>query len=354
MNVVSLIGARPQYVKEAIVRTAFDEAGIKEVLVDSGQHYSFEMSDIFFKTLKMKAADYNLGVGSDTHAKMTAKIMSAFEEVLLQEKPALVLVYGDTNTTIAGALVAAKMKIPIAHVEAGIRMKPRDMPEEINRVLTDRISALLFCPSEHAVKNLLAEGIRTGVHFTGDVMYDLFVRMKEHFSYDTFDSLGVREGSYILMTMHRDYNVDERTALTSILAAVEKAAEKTDVVFPMHPRTKKRIEEYSLEKYLKNVRVLEPLDYPNLMGLLMRAQSVLTDSGGLQKEAYFADKRAAVLMPDTGWVELIDAGQNVLCDANTLYDALFTRTATKSSQLQGIYGNAAAGEKIAEIVRHFD
>ena len=199
MKVISLVGARPQFIKEAVINRAFKQYDIEEVLVNSGQHYDANMSDVFFEVLQLQPPKYNLGVGSGKHGAMTAKVMTAFEEVLELECPDMVLVYGDTNTTLAGALVAAKMKIPVAHIEAGIRMLPRTMPEEINRVVVDRISSLLFCPSRQGVENLRREGITDHVHLVGDVMYDLFLLMAPRFTYRTFESLGLKEGQYLLM-----------------------------------------------------------------------------------------------------------------------------------------------------------
>lgn len=306
------------------------------------------MSDVFFEVLQIRKPDYNLNVGSGTHGEMTGKIMIEFEKVLLKEKPDLVLVYGDTNTTLAGALVAAKLKIPVAHVEAGIRQKPKDMPEEINRVVTDHVSQILFCPSELAVENLRKEGITEGVYFVGDVMYDLFLEMENRFRYEVFEELNLKENDYVLVTLHRDFNVDDPVKLEKILSHLKKVSREKRVVFPIHPRTKKRVKEFRLEGLLEGIEVIDPVDYLNLMGLVKRCWKVVTDSGGLQKEAYFARKQAVVVMPDTGWRELVETGWNRLADEENLFDVVMKDD--KTNYPKNLYGNGDACEKITEII----
>ena len=348
MKVVSFFGTRPQFVKEAVLHQLFKIHGINEIIVNSGQHYDVNMSDVFFSVLKIREPDYNLNVGSGTHAEMTGKIMIGFEKILLDVNPDMVVVYGDTNTTLAGAITASKLDIRVAHVEAGIRMLPKNMPEEINRVLVDRISDQLFCPSHLAVKNLEKEGIIKNVHFTGDVMYDLFLKMENSFSYEMINELKLEEGKYIMVTLHRDYNVDKEEYLHKLLIALDKINTKIRVVFPIHPRTAKNVKNFKLEKYLKNITVIEPLDYLSLIGLVKKSWLVITDSGGLQKEAYFAGKKAVVVMPDTGWQELIDSKFNVLADAGNLFDKVFE--STEIQLIPGIYGDGNAGEKIVELL----
>jgi len=348
MKVLSLVGARPQFIKEAVLHKEFEKAGIQETLVHSGQHYDFNMSDVFFKVLDIRKPDYYLNVGSGLHGEMTGKIMIEFEKIVLEEKPDVIVVYGDTNTTLAGAIVGAKLKIPVAHVEAGLRQEPKDMPEEINRVLTDRVSKYLFCPTQLAVENLKKEGIVDGVYFTGDVMYDLFLMMEPMFKYEVFELLELEEGKYIVMTLHRDFNVDNKEKFEKILSEVSKVTEKMKVVFPVHPRTRKRISEFGLDGYLKNIIVIDPIDYLNLMGLVKKSWKVITDSGGLQKEAYFAGKQAVVVMPDTGWRELVEIGWNVLADGEGIYDAVFS--SQERSYPTGLYGNGDAGKRMVEIL----
>jgi len=351
MKLISLIGARPQIIKEAILNKEFQKKGIKEILVHSGQHYDFNMSDVFFQVLNIRKADYNLGVGSATHAQMTAKTMIEFEKVVLKEHPDIILVYGDTNTTLAGAIVGAKLKIPVAHVEAGIRQEPKDMPEEINRVLTDRISKYLFCPSELAVNNLKKEGITEGVYFTGDIMYDLFLKMKPYFKEDIIDKFNLEANKYIVTTIHRDFNTDSKEKLENILKELDKISKEIKVVFPVHPRTKKRIDEFNLNKYTKDIILIEPLDYLSMMGLVQKSLLVITDSGGLQKEAYFAGKRAIVVMPDTGWRELTQAGWNVLSEPDEIKNKMDYITNNKiASNVENIYGDGNTGEKIVKMI----
>jgi UDP-GlcNAc3NAcA epimerase len=348
MKILSLVGARPQYVKEAVLDHEFRNRGVRKILVNSGQHYNFNMVGSFFKTLGIKPADYNLNVGSGKHGEITGKILTEFEKVVEKEKPDTIVVYGDCNTTLAGALVAAKLKIRLAHVEAGLRMKPRNMPEEINRVATDHISDLLFAATKNNVLCLKNEGISKGVFFTGDVTFDLFLKMRSKFTYSTYEKLGLSEDTYVITTIHRDYNVDDKKKLKSILIALQDLSQNTKIVFSMHPRTKKRIETFGLVKLLRGIIVFEPTDYLDFMGLVSRSKRVITDSGGLQKEAYFSGKQCLVVMPDTGWIELLENGNNVLCEPENL-----VRKYTKMPVVlptKGIFGTGHAGEKIVDIL----
>lgn len=351
MRLLSLVGARPQIIKEAIIHKRLKEHDVEEILVHSGQHYDYNMSDVFFEVLGIRNPDYNLNVGSASHGEMTGKIMIEFEKVVLKERPDMILVYGDTNTTLAGAIVGAKLKIPVAHVEAGIRQEPKDMPEEINRVLTDHVSSLLFCASQLAVKNLEKEGITKGVHFVGDVMYDLYLEMEKRFRYDVYEQLKLKENDYILLTLHRDFNVDDAKKLGKILSQLRKINEKKRIVFPVHPRTRKRIKEFGLEGYTEGMIVIEPVDYLNMMGLVKKCWKVITDSGGLQKEAYFARKQAIVLMPDTGWRELIEVGWNRLANEENLYEIVMKERSGEYPE--GIYGKGDAEKSITNLIVEF-
>ena len=348
MRLISLIGARPQIVKEAIICKELQKGGGEEILVNSGQHYDRNMSDIFFETLDVKTPDYNLGVGSGLHGEMTGKIMMEFENVVLKKKPDAILVYGDTNTTLAGALVGAKLKIPVAHIEAGIRQEPKDMPEEINRVVTDHVSNFLFCPSEIAVRNLEREGITKGVYFVGDVMYDLYKMMEPRFEDEAYKEYGLKDGDYIVLTLHRDFNVDNKEKLEKILKALDEISKEKTIFFPIHPRTRKRINEFGLDGYLRNLVISEPIDYLRLMGLVRHSWKVITDSGGLQKEAYFGGKRCIILMPDTGWREIVEAGWNVLADEDTLVEKVLSKDDV--TYPENLYGDGRAGEKIVNIL----
>ena len=348
MKVISLVGARPQFIKEAVIQKEWRKHRIQEVLVHSGQHYGKEMSDTFFRSLNISKTHYNLHVGSGTHAEMTGKIMIGFEKIVGMEKPDVVIVFGDTNTTLAGALVSRKLKIKVAHIEAGVRTNTTDMPEEINRIIVDRISSFLFCPSKLALENLKKEGVGDHAYFVGDTMLDLFLKTQRHFSYSEFEKNLLEENNFILATIHRDYNVDNPDVLKKILESLLKINKRKKIVFSIHPRTKKRIREFSFEKYLKHIIVIPPLDYLSAMGLLKKAEFVITDSGGFQKEAYYARKRAFILMPDTGWKELIYNGWNVLCNSDNIYDALFDSQNTK--YIPNIYGDGWASKKIVEIL----
>lgn len=351
MKVLSVVGARPQFIKEAIVGNEIRKSGVKEVLVNTGQHYDINMSTIFIENLNIKQPDYNLEVGSGTHAYQTGTTMIKLEKIVIEEIPDLIIVYGDTNATLAGALVGSKLKIPIAHIEAGMRQKPKDMPEEINRVVTDHVSNLLFCSTEKAKLNLEAEGIRNGVYFVGDVMYDLFIKIKESLDhYKVLKDYDLEYSNYILVTIHRDFNTDNKQKFENILKALDKLNEEIELVFPMHPRTKKALQ--SLEKnYLKKVKIIDPVSYEDMMALLSNSKKLITDSGGLQKEAYFAGVPAVVVMPDTCWAELIEAKWNVLAEAEEkdIYEKAINHSKPVKSK-PNIYGDGKAGQKIAEII----
>ena len=286
-TIISLVGARPQFIKEAGIGNSFrNRKDLCYMLVHSGQHYDFNMSDIFFQELGIHQPEYNLGVGSSSHGRQSADVLASFEDLLIEQRPDLLLVYGDTNTTLAGALAASKLKIPVAHVEAGIRQEPRDMPEEINRVLTDHVSSLLFCCSDLSLDNLQREGISRGVHVVGDIMLDVYKKMEKSFDRDkALEAFGLSEGNYMVLTLHRDFNVDDPVKLKAILKGISTLSQETDleVIFPIHPRTRKRVSESGLEEHLKALRIVEPMGYLELMSLVQGCSSVITDSGGLQK-----------------------------------------------------------------------
>jgi UDP-N-acetylglucosamine 2-epimerase (non-hydrolysing) len=349
MKVVSLIGARPQFIKEAVLNKQFKKDGLDEIIVNSGQHYDYNMADVFFETLGIKNPDYNLEVGSGLHGEMTAKIMIGFEKLVLKLNPDYILVYGDTNTTLAGAIVATKLKIPVAHVEAGVRMEPKDMPEEINRTLTDRISNLLFCAGKLQIKNLKKEGITRGVHFTGDVMYDLFLQMKEKFDDSVYKKLELEEENFYVVTLHRDYNVDDKEVFGKILDSLNVIAKDKRVIYPMHPRAKKMAEEFGFENKLEKFDVMDPIDYLQLMGLVSHSFAVITDSGGLQREAYYAKKRAFVVAPDPAWHEVVTLGMNILCNSSDLEEKIVNQKEYR--YVPGVYGDGDAGKKIVNILK---
>lgn len=351
MKILSIIGARPQFVKEAIVQHEIDKFNdIKEVVVHTGQHYDENMSGVFFNVLNMRKPKYNLGISASMHGEMTGKMIIELEKIMVKENPYVVLLYGDTNSTLAGAIAAAKLKLKIAHVEAGLRQEPKDMPEEINRVLTDRVSNYLFCPSKLSIENLNKEGIVKGIHFTGDVMYDLYLKMKPRFNYSLMEKLGLKKNEFIMMTLHRDFNVDFPGRLKKILTEVNKVSKQIKVVFPIHPRAKKRIKDFNLEDFIKDVMVIEPIDYLELMGLTENCYKVITDSGGYQKEAYFAGKQAVVIMPDTGWRELTDLGFNKLANESNIFRKIMDEGIEEFTN--NIYGDGKAAKKIVSILRN--
>lgn len=350
MKILSIIGARPQFVKEAIIQKEINKyKDITEVVVHTGQHYDDNMSGIFFQILGMKSPQYNLGINSSSHGEMTGKMIIELEKIMKDEKPDVVLLYGDTNSTLAGAIAASKLKINIAHIEAGLRQEPKDMPEEINRVLTDRISNFLFTPSNVANENLKKEGITKNVFFTGDVMYDVFLNMKSKFDYSILEKLKLQPSKYIMMTLHRDFNVDNLVKLEKILREVDKISKEIKVVLPIHPRTKKCIEKFELNDLLKNIMVIEPIDYLKLMALTENCLKVITDSGGYQKEAYFAGKQACLIMPDTSWRELTDLGLNVLMNEENIYKNVMS--SQEGEYLKNIYGDGSSSKKIISILR---
>jgi UDP-N-acetylglucosamine 2-epimerase (non-hydrolysing) len=315
LKIVSIVGARPQFIKCAPVSRELRKYH-HDILIHTGQHYDPDMSDIFFSELDIPKPDYNLGVGSGLHGEQTGKMLIEIEKVLEKEHPDLVLVYGDTNSTLAGALAAAKLHIPVAHVEAGLRSFDRTMPEEINRVLTDHISDLLFCPTQTAVDNLRNEGIIQGVHLVGDVMVDALEFNKEiaeERSHIT-ERLDITPKQYLVLTVHRPSNTGIRQHMENIIGAVGEAG--MPVVFSAHPRTKKCLQEYGMWQRLPtNIIITEPLGYLDMLKLMRHAYKILTDSGGIQKEAYILGVPCITLRENTEWVETVQDGWNVLVGA---------------------------------------
>lgn len=355
MKILSLVGARPQFVKEAIVNREIRlRQAWQHVLVHSGQHYDISMSDVFFQQLAIPRPDYFLGIGSGLHGKQTAEALTRFEALLLEEEPDAVIVYGDTNTTLAGALAAAKLRIPVIHIEAGLRQSPRTMPEEINRVLTDHISSQLFCCSDLGRLNLEAEGISAGIEVVGDVMYDLYLEMAPTFDpTKALQTHNLRDANFIVATLHRDFNVDNRESLKEILNGLNLVRQETglEILLPLHPRTAKRIAEFGLQAFTQTLRLTEPLGYIELLSLVQAAAAVVTDSGGLQKEAYFAGKRAVVVMPDTAWRELTESGWNRLSEPKSAALAEITGEILHPMKRPAdLYGTGHAAASIVDSV----
>jgi UDP-GlcNAc3NAcA epimerase len=315
MKVVSIIGARPQFIKASPICRLLRQSH-KEILVHTGQHYDENLSDIFFEELGIPSPDFNLGIGSGSHGSQTGAMLSAIEVVLLDEKPNWVLVYGDTNSTLAGALAAAKLKIRLCHVEAGLRSYNRSMPEEINRRLTDHVSDLLLCPSETAVTNLLNEGITFGVYNVGDVMVDAleFAVDKARERSDILTRLGIVDNGYILTTVHRAENTDNSERLKAILSAFAKIEET--IIFPVHPRTSNSIKNCGIRvEEFENVKFIEPVGYLDMVRLQQSARVIMTDSGGIQKEAYWLSVPCITLRDETEWMETVSYGWNKLVGA---------------------------------------
>lgn len=357
MKIVTVIGARPQFIKAAAVsRTLREEYSpqANEILVHTGQHFDANMSSVFFDELEIPAPKYNLDISGGGHGAMTGRMLEAVEQVLLTEKPDWLLIYGDTNSTLAGALAAAKLHIPIAHVEAGLRSFNMRMPEEVNRILSDRVSSLLFCPTEIAVQNLRNEGILQGVHNVGDVMYDVSLHSQQRAREQStiLDTLKLAPKSFALATCHRAENTDTPQKLKNILEALSIIANRLPVVLPVHPRTRKLVAQHNLSHLLETLTITDPLPFLDMVALEQSASVVLTDSGGVQKEAFFYGVPCVTMRDETEWVETVDAGWNTLTGADC---GLIVAAAEKAlshppaaSELKP-YGN---GQAAREILRH--
>jgi UDP-N-acetylglucosamine 2-epimerase (non-hydrolysing)/UDP-GlcNAc3NAcA epimerase len=348
MRIVTVVGNRPQFVKAAAVSRLLRERA-DELIVHTGQHYDDELSRVFFEELNVPAPDRELDAGGGTNTAQTARILAALEPVLHELDPSLVLVYGDTNSTLAGALAASQAGIPTGHVEAGMRSFDRAMPEELNRVLTDHASELLLCSTETAMQNLENEGVRGETHLVGDVMADVSLAFRdiaeEHST--TLDELGLDPGSYLVVTAHRAGNVDRRERLEQLAELL--AALPGPVVFPVHPRTRARLEEAGLTDRLGGVRLLAPLGYLDFLKLARHARAVLTDSGGVQKEAYLLGVPCVTLRDTTEWVETVDAGWNTLVDLDPAA-ALAALERRPPEERPELYGGGHAAERVCEVL----
>jgi len=349
MRVASIVGARPQFIKCAPVSNELRKEH-EEILIHTGQHYDYEMSKLFFDELGIPEPDYNLGVGSASHGEQTGKMLIEIEKVLMEEKPDVVLVYGDTNSTLAGGLASVKLHIPTGHVEGGLRSFDRSMPEEINRVLTDHLSNLLFVPTKRAAENLKKEGISNGVYLVGDVMYDVLKRsIKVAEKSKIMEKLGITPGEFFLATIHRPSNTDNAKNLSNILEAFSEIKEK--IVFPVHPRTLNFIKKHDLEKKIgKNILVIKPVGYFDFIWLEKNAKKILTDSGGIQKEAYLLKVPCITLRENTEWIETIKDGWNVLvgADKEKIVDAA-AHFKPKGKQ-RNLFGDGNASKKIVNIL----
>lgn len=365
MKVLTILGARPQFIKAATVSRAIAARnGIREVIVHTGQHFDSNMSDVFFDQLDIPRPHHNLHIAGLSHGAMTGRMLEGIEAIIQQEKPDWVLVYGDTNSTLAGALAAAKLHIPVAHVEAGLRSHNPAMPEEINRVLTDRVSSLLLCPTQAAVNNLQGEGFPfpgIGANCTrvpqrileiGDVMYDAVLyyreRAREQISLEAF---GLSHQNYVLCTLHRQENTDDPKRLHSILSALREIAKSIPLVLPLHPRTKYKIEQQHNADVLSGITVLEPLPYLEMQRLQMSAKLILTDSGGMQKEAYFHQVPCITLRDETEWVETVEVGWNQVVGANAAQIHSAWRGAKPpGGRTETLYGDGNAAASAVEVI----
>lgn len=361
IKIVTIVGARPQFIKAAAISSAikaYNEQGgvisFREVIVHTGQHYDENMSKVFFDQMGIPKPTYQFDLRGVTHGNMTAGMLSDIEGVLISERPDWVLVYGDTNSTLAGALAAAKMHIPVAHVEAGLRSYNKKMPEEINRILTDHVSKILLCPTDVAVKNLLNEGLYDGVHNVGDVMYDVSLAFRNIAlaQSDVLERHDLQHTEYALATVHRAENTDDPGRLSGIFSALNSISKTTKVVLPLHPRTKKYIQELNLLQDISNDIILtDPLSFLDMVRLEQSAKLILTDSGGVQKEAFFYNVPCITLRDETEWVETVDSGWNVLAGAN--FERIMSAfiNLKKPSGVVEVYGDGAASRKILDILK---
>jgi UDP-GlcNAc3NAcA epimerase len=341
MKVMTIVGARPQFVKASAVSHAFRaHGGVREIIVHTGQHFDPAMSDLFFDELDIPKPDHHLAISGGSHGAMTGRMLAGIDSLITEEKPDWVLVYGDTNSTLAGALSAAKLHVPVAHVEAGLRSFNRRMPEEVNRVLTDHVSTFLFCPTHAAVTNLKAEGIETGVMHVGDVMYDVTLKARETAMARSaiLNRLGLEDGAFSLATIHRAESTDDPVAMRAMVAWLLDRANDGPIVFPVHPRARNAAESHGIS--FDGLLTIDPVGYTDMTRLLMGCINVFTDSGGLQKEAYFHRKPCVTLRTETEWVETVDAGWN----------RLWTTPDYKGRKTIDEYGTGQASEQIVAAI----
>jgi len=351
LKIISVVGARPQFIKAAPVSRALRE-NHEELLVHSGQHYDYAMSDVFFEQLGIPKPNFNLAVGSGSHARQTGEMMPLLEELFIEQRPDAVLVYGDTNTTLAGALAASKLGVPVAHVEAGLRSFNRNMPEEINRVVVDHISELLLVPTRAGVANLEAEGITDGVALVGDVMLDTARFFAENIDASaTLEQFEVEAGQFYFATVHRAGNSDSRVLLGQIVEAFAQVDKP--VVWAIHPRTRKNLEDFGLMDTVEsaeNIRPVPPVSYIETVSLLRSSAGLLTDSGGMQKEAYFFGVPCVTLREETEWIETVELGWNRLTGADTKRILAAVAQMDRPSVRPAVYGDGHAAESIAQAL----
>ena len=338
-----MVGARPQFVKAFALSSALRRYdGLEEVLVHTGQHFNWNMSDVFFAELGIARPKYNLGIHGGGHAEMTGEMLAALEKIIVQENPAGVLVFGDTNSTLAGSLAAAKCRIPVVHVEAGLRSYNRKMPEEVNRVVVDHLSTLLLCPTQRAADNLAREGIAAGVHIVGDLMFDSVRRAKSLASAHSrvLERLGLKKQAYGVATFHREENLEEAGRLGAIVSYLHEQSRFSPLVIPLHPRTRKALHDAGITLQSERMLIIEPLGYLDMNQLISSATAVFTDSGGLQREAYFCRVPCVTLRDETEWIETVESGWN----------RLWTVSGYEPRRAIPEYEKADVGERIARLL----
>ena len=353
MKIVTIVGARPQFIKAAVISHEFKKIkSINEIIVHTGQHYDSKMSDIFFKEMNIPEPKYFLSINNASHAEMTGKMLIQIEEVLIKENPDLVLLYGDTNSTLAGALAAVKLNCKIAHVESGLRNHDLSIPEEVNRVFADSVSNIVFYPTDLAFENLLAEGYdkKNNVMLvrSGDIMEDAAYMFKDHMFLP--DSLPIQnDDDFVLCTLHRAGNTDDISRLKNIVNGLNRIHDEMPVILPLHPRTKKKLEEFNITL---NAYVIDPIGYFEMLALLDKCQLVLTDSGGVQKESYFYNKSSLIFADYSPWKELVDNGYNVLVDdhSDLIYDAFKKNRGRKIEKIKNFYGQGEARHTIVKSI----
>jgi UDP-GlcNAc3NAcA epimerase len=361
LKILTVVGARPQFVKAAMVSRAIleanngsDNTGIVEEIIHTGQHYDDNMSRIFFEGMNIPAPVANLKIGSGTHGEMTGRMLLGLERQIAQRRPEIVLLYGDTDSTLAGALAAAKLNIPVVHVEAGLRSFRKDMAEEINRVCTDHISSILFCPTRKAVANLKNEGITRKVHLVGDVMYDAALAFSSLADKESriLDELSLSAQEYYLATLHRAENTDNKKRLAAILNGLVELAQDFPVVLPLHPRTAKAAGLLHGKCDLKQLRIVSPVSFLDMIRLERNARVIITDSGGVQKEAYFHRVPCVTVRDETEWTETVDAGWNTLVGANARKLVSAVKQAGAGTTIRA-YGDGKAAHRIVHIISGF-
>lgn len=358
MKIVTIVGARPQFIKAAPISKALQDAGHIEYMVHTGQHYDHAMSQVFFEELAIPAPHENLAVGSGLHGQQTGQMLARIESTLMRERPDWIVVFGDTNSTLAGALAAAKLSIPCAHVEAGLRSHRRDMPEEINRIVADHCAQLLFAPTQAAMGLLAREGLADRAVLVGDVMYDAMLMFSERADRsDVASRLGLTKGGYLVATIHRASTTDDPKRLREIMETLDRVAgEVAPVLLPLHPRTKRAVQNLGI--CTRHVRVVEPLSYLEMLSALRGCRAVLTDSGGVQKEAYFAGKLCFTLRDETEWTETVEVGANVLCGTGQakILAAVLAIDRLESTATFGrpLYGDGNAAMKVVGALRGLD